>query len=188
MRGRLIAADRDLIPGMAAKKRKPAKKKAALGKDAWRDIVASALDWRQAHATIDDAVEGLAPELRGRRPSGLEHSPWELLEHIRIAHEDLADFMENPKYTAPAWPRDYWPPSPEPPNDAAWDASVKAVRREVKRLRALTMKPSLDLTANIPWGDGQTYLRTVLVAIVHSSYHVGQLIDARRLLGAWPAE
>ena len=64
--------------------------------------------------------------------------------------------------------------------------SLAAVREDAKRLQRLTTKKGLDLTAKIPWGNGQTYLRTILVAIDHTSYHVGQIIVVRRLLGMWP--
>jgi hypothetical protein len=151
----------------------------------WRDIVGAALDWGQAHATLEDAVKDLSPELRGRRPEWLAHSPWELLEHLRLAQSDLADFMEKPDYTAPEWPADYWPSSPLPPTSAAWDDCLIAIRADTERIRRITLRPSLDLASRIPWGDGQTYLRTVLVAMLHSSYHVAQIIDARRALGAW---
>jgi hypothetical protein len=156
------------------------------GDTAWRRIVASSLDWHEAHAPLDDAVKGLAPALRGRRPAGLEHSPWELLEHIRLTQSDLAEFMENPGYSAPEWPRDYWPASPTPPNPSAWDDSIAAIHSDLERIRAIALRRSLDLASAIPWGDGKTYLRTILLAVVHSSYHVAQIIDARRLLGAWP--
>ena len=151
----------------------------------WREIVASSLDWRQAHATIDDAVKDLAPDLRGRRVNGLPHSPWELLDHIRRTQADLADYMENPKYTAPEWPKDYWPSSPEPPTPTAWDEAIDALHRDTERIRGIALRQSLDITTDIPWGEGHNYLRTILVAVAHSSYHVGQLVDVRRLLGAW---
>lgn len=153
--------------------------------NAWRKIVASALDWQQAHATFDAAVRHLPAELRGKRPRGSPHSPWELVEHIRITQADLLDFMENPQYEAPEWPRTYWPPSPQPPSERAWDQSVGMIQRDREQLKAVAQRRSLDLTKEIPWGEGQTYLRTILVAIDHTSYHVGQLILVRRLLGAW---
>lgn len=152
---------------------------------AWRGIVASSLDWEQARASFDAAVKGLTPSLRGRRPRNYPHSAWELLEHIRLAQADLLAFMIDPNYTAPKWPDDYWPASPAPPSTAAWARSVKAVRSDCRRLQRFTRTAKLDLTKKIPWGNGQTYLRTVLVAIDHMSYHVGQLIAVRILLGAW---
>jgi len=152
----------------------------------WRSIVASSLDWEQAHASFDAAVKGLPAGLRGRRPKNYPHSAWELLEHIRLAQQDLLAFMTDPKYTAPQWPADYWPPTPAPPTAAAWNRSVAAVRRDCRRLRQFTTRSKRDLTRRIPWGTGQTYLRTILVAMDHTSYHVGQLIAVRILLEAWP--
>jgi len=153
----------------------------------WRTIVASSLDWREAHATFDDAVTGMSAELRGRRPEHYPHSAWELVEHIRLAQADLIAFMQNASYTAPKWPDDYWPSEPAPPTATAWDESIAAVRRDRAELKAIATRPTLDLTATIPWGDGQTYLRTILVAVDHTAYHVGQLIAVRQMLGAWPA-
>jgi hypothetical protein len=152
----------------------------------WRDIVADALDAREAHASFGDATAGLPPELRGRRPDGLPHSPWELLEHLRIAQADLLAYLTDPDYRAPDWPAGYWPPTPEPPGDAAWDDAVAAVMAGRERLKAL-LRELPDPTAPIPWGGAHTYLRTILVALDHEAYHVGQVVLVRRLLGVWPA-
>lgn len=155
--------------------------------ETWRAIVASSLDWEQAHASLESAIADFPSELRGRRPSGYPHSAWELVEHIRLAQEDLADFMESPSYAARKWPEGYWPSSPAPPTAAAWDESVAAIERDRKRLQSLATRADLDLTARIPNGSGQTYLRTILVALDHAAYHIGQIVAVRRLLGAWSA-
>lgn len=154
--------------------------------DAIRSIVARSLDWEEAHATFDASVASFPEHLRGTRPPNFPHSGWELLEHIRIAQEDLADFMERADYHQIKWPDDYWPKLPEPPSPAAWDESVAAVRRDREHLKEIAMRPTIDYAAKIPWGTGQTYLRTILVAVDHTAYHVGQLVMVRRLLGAWP--
>jgi uncharacterized damage-inducible protein DinB len=151
-----------------------------------RTIVASSLDWDQAHATFDAAVNNLPPSLRGRRPDNFPHSAWELVEHLRIATEDLADYMESADHPQIKWPDDYWPASPEPPTAASWDQSIAAYRRDIERLKALALRQDLDLAATIPWGEWRTYLRTILVAVDHNAYHVGQIVMVRRLLGAWP--
>jgi len=153
-----------------------------------RAIVASSLDWQEAHATFDAAVADFPSSLRGRRPEGFPHSAWELLEHIRIAQEDIADFMERADYRVLKWPDEYWPKSPAPPSERAWDESIAAVRHDRDRIKDLTTRATIDLAAKIPWGTGQTYLRTILVAVDHTAYHVGQVIAVRRLLDAWPAK
>jgi hypothetical protein len=152
----------------------------------WRAALASALAWREAHADFDQAVHGLPPALRGRRPDGFPHSAWELVEHVRRTQRDLIEFCTNPHYREPRWPDDYWPPDPAPPSGDAWDHSLTAYRDDRDALRALVADASRDLTAAIPHGSGQTYLREVLLALDHTAYHVGQLVAVRRLLQAWP--
>ena len=156
--------------------------------ESWRAIVASSLAWEQSHTTLEKAVKDLAPALRGQRPPDYQHSVWELLDHIRITQQDLLDFCENPAYEEKlAWPNDYWPATPAPPTADAWDKSILDYRRDREALARFTTDSELDLTSKIPRGTGQTYLRTILVAVDHASYHVGQIVSVRRLLGAWPA-
>jgi hypothetical protein len=152
-----------------------------------RDHVARLLDWEDAHAGFDSAVAGLAEPQRGRTPEGLPYSPWQLVEHLRITQHDILDFCVNPDYRELAWPADYWPPSPAPPSPEAWDESVRRFREDRAALQRLARDPGVDLTARIPHGTGQTYLRELLLEADHAAYHVGELIVVRRLLGAWPA-
>jgi uncharacterized damage-inducible protein DinB len=150
-----------------------------------RDHLARALAWGEARPTFEDAVADLPAALQGSTPERLPYSPWQLLEHIRITQHDILDFCVNPKYEEIAWPDAYWPKSTAPPSDVAWDASVRKVQEDRAALQALVSDPSLDLTARIPHGTGQTYLREILLVIDHTAYHVGELIVVRRLLGAW---
>jgi hypothetical protein len=111
------------------------------------------------------------------------------VEHIRITQGDLLDFCRNPDYVEKLeWPRDYWPTSPGPESSDAWDRSIADYKRDREALVRFTTETDLDLTAKIPLGKGQTYLRTILVAVDHASYHVGQLVSVRRLLDAWPTK
>lgn len=150
-----------------------------------RDHLARVLDWREAHAGFDAAVEGIPPALRRTAPAGLPHSPWQILEHLRIAQHDILDFTINPSYEEKTWPDDYWPAA-APPTDSAWDESVAAYRRDRDAVKALARDPEIDLAARIPHGSGQTYLREILLVADHAAYHVGQLVLVRRLLGIWP--
>src|SRR5579871_2485466 len=77
-----------------------------------------------AHATFQDSLRDFPAELRGKRPKGAPHSPWEVLEHLRIAKWDILEFSRNPKHESPKFPEGYWPKSPEPPDAKAWDRSV----------------------------------------------------------------
>ncbi len=138
-----------------------------------------------AHATFDDAIKNLPPKLRGAKPQNFPHSPWMLLEHLRIAQHDILEFSRNKKHTSPKWPEGYWPKNPAPPNASAWNKSVQQFRADLKAMQKLITNPKTDLFAKIPWGDGQTILREALLAADHNAYHIAQFIDVRRLLGAW---
>ncbi len=146
------------------------------------------LDAHQAHVTFDDAIANVPPDLRGTRPDGLPYSPWELLEHMRIAQQDILDFCQNPDYTQPDWPDGYWPDSAAPPGKAAWTESIHQVRDDLQAMKELVSDPAVTLHADIPHGDGQTVLREALLVADHNAYHVGQLVTVRRLLGCWPPE
>jgi uncharacterized damage-inducible protein DinB len=144
-----------------------------------------ALDWEDAHVGFDAAVKGIPPAIRGVIPKGLQHSPWQLLEHIRRTQADILDFCRNPGYKELAWPADYWPPSAAPPTARAWQESIAAFRRDRSALEELADDASVDLLAHIPHGTGQTYLRELLLVADHTAYHVGQMVAVRQSLGAW---
>ena len=145
----------------------------------------SLLSGKGAHADFDAAIKNLPVALRGKRPKGAQHSPWELLEHMRIAQWDILEFSRDGKHVSPKWPEGYWPPKPAPPNDQAWSKSVKAFRADLQSMIDLVSDEATDLYAKIPHGDGQTILREALLVADHNSYHLGAMIVVRRLLGAW---
>jgi hypothetical protein len=170
----------------APKKRRPPEKASNGGHDAaLRKHLIELLGGRGAHADFDEAIEGLPEELRGARVKDVPFTSWRLLEHLRLAQWDILEFSRNGKHKSPKWPEGYWPDGDAPPNSAAWDASVAAFRRDLGEMEKLVKDPSNDLFAPIPHGQGQTLLREALLAADHNSYHVGQLILLRRLLGAW---
>jgi len=140
-----------------------------------------------AHADFAQAIRDFPAELRGKRPKGSPHSPWELLEHMRIAQWDILEFSRDHEHASPSWPEGYWPPKPEPPDAKAWDRSVDQFCEDVQALCALVADESKDLFARIPHGDGQTLLREALLALDHNAYHLGQLVLLRRILGDWNA-
>ena len=152
---------------------------------ALREHVLNLLKEGHAHATFEQAVKGLPVELQGKVPKGAEHSPWQLLEHLRIAQWDILEFSRDEKHESPKWPEGYWPKEKAPADDKAWDKSVRAFKKDLKEMCALVEDPKTDLFAKIPHGDGQTILREALLTADHNAYHVGQLVLVRRLLGTW---
>ena len=139
----------------------------------------------EAHADYDKAVSEMPTDLQGKTPEGAEHSPWQILEHLRITLWDILEFSRDPSHQSPQWPEGYWPESATPPDGAAWNLSVEVFHKDLKAMCDLVEDSSTDLYAPIPGGDGQTVLREALLVADHNAYHVGQLVLVRRQLGAW---
>ncbi len=138
-----------------------------------------------AHLGFDDAIADLPKELRGAKPQGVPHTPWRLLEHMRICQWDILEFSRNPGHVSPEFPDGYWPNDDAPPTTEAWDNSIQAFRADLQAMQDLVADPDTDLFAAIPHGDGQTILRESLLVADHNAYHLGQLVVVRRCLGAW---
>jgi len=141
-----------------------------------------------AHLHFDDALKDFPAALRGTRAAGLPHTAWQLLEHLRIAQWDILEFSRSAKHVSPEFPDGYWPKTEAPPDESAWQKSLADFRRDLREMIALVNNPRTDLYARIPHGDGQTILREALLVADHNAYHLGQIVDLRRALGAWRAE
>jgi hypothetical protein len=153
---------------------------------ALREHLVALLKGGHAHATLADAVAEFPADRIGERPGGLPYSAWQLVEHIRITLHDLLEFSTNSEYVELDWPSGYWPKNAVPGKNESWNATLKAIQADMKSFEALVHSPDSNLYATIPWGKNEeTLLREVLLAADHTSYHVGELVLLRRVLGIW---
>ena len=155
--------------------------------DALRQHLLDLLRGRNAHADFDAAVVDFPSRLRGVKPPGAPHSAWQLLEHMRMAQWDILEFSRNAKHKSPPWPEGYWPKTEAPPKAASWNNSLRSFRADLKAMAKLVGDKKTDLFAKIPHGTGQTILREAMLIADHNSYHLGQMVLLRRLLGTWKA-
>jgi hypothetical protein len=174
---------------MAVSKKKSSSKKPAGNKtnsdSALRKHLVELLNGGNAHLTMADAVADFPAEKRGAYAIGLEHTAWQLLEHIRIAQWDILEFSRDPKHVSPDFPDGYWPKTPGPSDDAEWKRSLESVASDLHAMIRLVTNPRTGLFATLPWGNSHTVLREALVLADHNAYHVGQMVDLRRALGIW---
>jgi hypothetical protein len=136
-----------------------------------------------AHITFADAMGGWTLQLAGVKVANFPHTAWMLLEHMRLAQWDILDFSRNSKHVSLPWPEGYWPASEAPQNEQAWTASMAAFKKDLRTIQQLVSDRRTDLFARIPWGDGQTVLREVLLVADHNAYHLGQLVMLRKSIG-----
>jgi hypothetical protein len=138
-----------------------------------------------AHLNLDEAIKNLNPGQRNIRPGKEVHSAWELLEHLRISLEDILRYTLDSGWKSPLWPEEYWPSKEKDISDDQWEGSIKKIKSDLNELIKLAENINIDLTSEFSHGEGRTYLRQILVAADHNSYHIGQIISTRKMLGAW---
>lgn len=153
--------------------------------DPVREQVLALLRGGNAHVGFDDIFKDFPPKLRGVKPAGAPHTAWQLLEHMRIAQWDILEFSRSAKHVSPDWPAGYWPRTEKPHSEAAWKKSIASFKKDLAAMEKLVTSPKTDLYSKIPHGTGQNIFREALLVADHNSYHLGQLVLLRRLLGAW---
>jgi hypothetical protein len=153
---------------------------------ALRDQIVRLLHGGMAHMTFDEAIADFPLDRINERPPNVPYTPWHLLEHVRIAQWDILDFMVNPDYQELPWPQEHWP-APDAVTDAeGWGRTIAAFRADFAAVCAIATDPQTDLTARIPWGDGQIILRELLLVADHNAFHLGEFAILRQVMGTWP--
>lgn len=150
--------------------------------DSLRRHLVNLLTKAEAHVDVVSTLQQFPPSLRGRKPKGAPHTPWQLLEHMRLAQWDILRFSVDPKHVSPKWPEDYWPKHGAPSSDKAWKESVRQFLADLDAVCDLVSDKRRDLFAPIAHGDGQTLLREALLVADHNAYHLGQMVMVRKTL------
>ena len=139
-----------------------------------------------AHMSFDEFVNSFPADLCNRRVEGLPYTPWQVLEHMRLAQWDILEFSRDPDHLSPEFPKGYWPNGDDLGTRVLWQRTVDEFRKDLQQMEALVENPSTDLHAKIPHGDGQTVLREALLTADHNTYHLGALAVMARILKASP--
>lgn len=150
------------------------------------DNLINLLNKGNAHISLEEALKDIPFDLLGKKPRGLPYSLWQIAEHIRIAQADILKFSKDSHHQSPKWPDDYWPKEVQPSSVEEWEECVNQIKKDRKSFIALLKKSADNLFTPFEYGNGQTLLREALVLADHHSYHTGEIIVLRRILGIWP--
>jgi len=150
-----------------------------------RELLVEQLKGKNAHVDFSQAVQGLTYKQSGIKVEGLTHTIWELIEHIRIAQDDILEFCKNSDYEELEWPVDYWPDSNQPSSEDEFDSAIQAVRDGIDEMIDIVRDREKDLQTPLPHGNGQTLFREAMLIVDHNAYHIGQIVQIRRILGSW---
>jgi len=138
-----------------------------------------------AHVSIKKALDDINPELRNFRFQPNIHTIYEELEHMRIAQEDIYRYTIHEGWESPVWPDGYWPDDNKDLSEEIWRSTITRFFKDLERVIELVNDERVDLTSEIPHGNGRTYLREILLIADHNAYHIGKIIDIRKMQGDW---
>jgi len=144
-------------------------------------IVGRALSGEGAHAATQNVFDGLDWKVAATRPPGVPHSIFQLLAHTSYWQNWVLQWLDGedpavPKHAAGSWPSNLGPENPE-----EWKREVRNFRAGLDKLEGQCRK--VDLLGAI----GKTSrLQMLHAAASHTSYHIGQVVMLRQLLGKWP--
>lgn len=147
--------------------------------------LAELLQGGSAHVSVQKALADINPEIRNFRPQPGLHSIYEELEHMRIAQEDIYRYTVEKGWESPPWPEGYWPDNNHNLNDEHWQLTINRFFKDLGSIIDLVNDKDIDLTSEIPHGEGRTYLREILLVADHNAYHIGKIVDIRKMLGDW---
>ncbi len=147
-----------------------------------RDHLLYLLHGGGAHMSLDDFIAEFPGELCNRSVKGVPYTPWQVLEHMRLAQWDIIEFSRNPKHVSPDFPSGYWPKPDQKGDLQLWKQTVQQFREDLKQMESVISNPAANLLAKIPHGEGQTILREALLVADHNSYHLGALAVLSRIL------
>ena len=150
-----------------------------------REELTDLLTGGQAHATVEKSLSGIKGELCHVRPQENVHSIYEELEHMRLAQEDILRYTLDETWKSPPWPEGYWPSDNDSLTGEKWDKTLAGFFSDLEEVKGLVEDPNIDLTSKIPHGEGRTYLREILLVADHNAYHLGKIVQIRKLLGNW---
>ena len=142
------------------------------------------LSGKNAHATFEKAVADFPMENINSKVEGVDHSSWQLLEHMRLAQLDILDFMLNPDYKERQFPADYWPKE-KTATPEMWNETIKSFKNDLNEYVKIVNNPSTDFFSPIPHAKDYTIYREILLVADHNSYHTGQVVIMRKILGIW---
>ena len=143
------------------------------------------LGWENAHVNFETATAHMDLETIGVDSHHIPYSIWQLAEHIRIAQKDIVDFCIDEDYQEPNWPDDYWPKARVPQSIGEWQNCVRQVLEDRRRMADLISSGEYDLFEPFPQGAGQHLFREAMLIIDHETYHTGQIVLIRKMLGKW---
>ncbi len=145
------------------------------------ETIDNALSGKGAHARTRNLFDGLDWKAAGARPEGASHSIFQIMNHLSYWQDWVVKWLDGKNPKVPKHAADGWPGKPGPQNAQEWQRTVKGFRSGLARLERQSHKTDLRTTRG-----KYTRLGMLQAIASHNSYHAGQVVVFRQMLGKWP--
>ena len=153
--------------------------------DILKEHLINSLKGGQAFIPFEKALKNINPSVRNVKTNEKLHTVWQELEHLRITQEDILKYMIEPDWVSPKWPDGYWSNPVKNLTDERWDRTYSGFLSDLKSVIELVQNPELNIVEIIPHTNKHSYLREITIIIEHNAYHLGKIVDIRKVLGDW---
>lgn len=141
----------------------------------------SALSAEGAHVPTREVFTGLDWRLSGFRPDGVSHSIFQLLKHMVYWQNWVVKWLDGKRPTLPKCARNCWPETTAPADPKEWKRALEEFRNGLDELDRQAENGNLLMKHG-----GKTKLEMLQTIASHTSYHAGQVVVLRQLIGSWP--
>jgi uncharacterized damage-inducible protein DinB len=149
--------------------------------DVFRKVVGDALTGEGAHVATADVFAGLDWKLSNIRPEGASHSIYELLQHMSYWQDWVLKWLDGKQPSIPKHASGSWPKATGVGSAKDWKNAERKFRGELRQLERWSK------IANPVAGRGSKSSLEMLQKIAsHNSYHAGEVVCLRQLVGSWP--
>jgi hypothetical protein len=139
-----------------------------------------ALRGGNAHIPIKRAITNFPLKHINKKISNFDHTPFQLVDHLRRAQLDIINFITDKDYQSPDWPIGFWDENNLQADEMLWKKTTEELYSGLDRMEKFVKDNSVDLFAKIPHAPQYTIFREILVLASHNSYHLGQLMLMRK--------
>jgi hypothetical protein len=147
-----------------------------------REEIIQLLQGGNAHHSIKDLVDSFPMEFINDKIPGINYTPWQLIEHIRITQWDILEFVLNPDHLSPEWPEGYWPAKSLKADEKMWEETVSGFFKDLNSIIKIAEDKTSDLFTPLPHAKDYSILRELLLVADHNAYHLGQLMMLNKSL------
>ncbi|MBX2820140.1 MAG: DinB family protein [Rhodothermaceae bacterium] len=149
-----------------------------------QQLLSNALSATGVHIDPQDILDGLVWNISGVTPNGFPHSIFQIVNHVIYWQDLFLSGLEATKMAGPKHAEEGWPGEKEPKSMSEWDELVERYKASLKH--ASTEIKSKNPLLNVPAAESTKRIDILNAYALHVSYHAGQIVLIRRVLGAWP--